>query len=88
MTNTTNLHLLAIDIAKEVFQLHGVSDRDKAVLKKKLRRCELLAFVANLTKCTIAIEACGGAHYWAREFQKIGHDVSKSCYRPFNYPQV
>jgi transposase len=75
MTNTTKVTILAIDLAKEVFQLHGVNEKGKAVLKKKLRRSELLAFVVNLPKCVIAMEACGGSHYWAREFQKFEHEV-------------
>ena len=84
--DTTKLHLLAIDIAKEVFQLHGVNEKGKAILKKKLRRSELLSFVANLSKCAIAMEACGGAHYWAREFQKLGYQVkllSPQFVKPF-----
>lgn len=86
MMNTTKLAVLAIDLAKEVFQLHGVDERGKAVLKKKLRRSELLAFVANLPTCIIATEACGGAHYWAREFQKQGHNpklISPQFVKPF-----
>ena len=86
MMNTTKLAVLAIDLAKEVFQLHGVDERGKAVLKKKLRRSELLAFVANVPQCIIAMEACGGAHYWAREFQKQGHTtklISPQFVKPF-----
>lgn len=86
MLTTTKLHLLAIDIAKEVFQLHGVNERGKALLRKRLRRSELLSFVVNLPKCTIAMEACGGAHYWAREFQKLDHEVkliSPQFVKPF-----
>jgi transposase len=55
-------------------------------MKKKLRRPELLAFVANMPKCTIAMEACGGSHYWAREFQKLGHEaklISPQFVKPF-----
>ena len=84
--NTTKMTLLAIDLAKEIFQLHGVDERGKAVLKKKLRRPALLAFVANLPKCTIAMEACGGSHYWAREFQKLDHEaklISPQFVKPF-----
>jgi transposase len=86
MTNTTTVTVLAIDLAKEVFQLHGVNERGKAIIKKKLRRSELLEFVANLPKCLIAMEACGGAHYWAREFQKFGHEaklISPQFVKPF-----
>jgi transposase len=67
--------VLGIDLAKNVFQLHGVDQHGKVALKKKLSRGQLLAFIANLPKCLIGMEACGGAHYWAREFQKHGHEV-------------
>lgn len=67
--------LLGIDIAKEIFQLHGVDESGKAVLKKKLKRAELLKFIVQLELCTIVMEACGGSHYWAREFKKLGHEV-------------
>ena len=70
-----NIKLLAIDIAKNVFQLHGVDRMGKAVLKKQLKRGELLSFVAHLPACTIAMEACGGANYWGRQFQQRGHQV-------------
>ena len=67
--------LLGIDIAKEIFQFHGVDESGKAVLKKKLKRAELLKFIAQLEQCAIVMEACGGSHYWAREFKKLGHEV-------------
>ena len=65
--------VLGIDLAKRVFQLHGTDQDGKIVLKKKVRRSELKAFVTNLSPWLIGMEACGGAHYWAREFQKKGH---------------
>ncbi len=66
---------LGIDIAKSVFQLHGTNKQDKVVLKKRLRRDQLLAFMQNLPPCLVGMEACGGAHYWARKFQGYGHTV-------------
>ena len=66
---------LGIDIAKSVFQLHGVDEAGKVVLRKKCSRHELIKIVANLSPCLIGMEACGGAHHWAREFKKLGHDV-------------
>lgn len=69
--------LLGIDLAKDVFQLHGVDDAGKAILKKRLRRAELLPFLANLSPCLIGIEVCGGSNYWAREFEKIGHTAKQ-----------
>jgi transposase len=70
------LSVVGIDLAKSVFQLHGNDARGKAVLKKKLRRSELMPFVANLPRCQIAMEACAGSNHWAREFRKLGHEVA------------
>jgi Transposase and inactivated derivatives len=72
----SNITLLAIDLAKNVFQLHGTDDKGKALLKKKITRTKLLEFVANLPSCNIYMEACGSANYWGREFEKLGHKVS------------
>jgi transposase len=69
------ISVLGIDLAKSVFQLHGVDLKGKNVLRKRLSRGQLLAFVANLPNCLIGMEACGGAHYWARELRKLGHRV-------------
>ena len=66
---------VGLDLAKHVFQVHG-ADRDGAVgMGKKLRREQLLGFFAELPRCTVAMEACGGAHHWAREIGRLGHDV-------------
>ena len=81
-----NVTLLGIDIAKEIFQLHGVEKSGKAVLKKKLRRAQLMEYIVQLAPCTIVMEACGGSHYWAREFKKAGHQVkliSPQYVKPF-----
>lgn len=67
--------VLGIDLAKSVFQLHGVNQGGKAVLRKKLLRSQLIPFFANLPPCLIGMEACGGSNHWAREFQKLGHTV-------------
>lgn len=66
---------LGIDIAKAVFHLYGVNKTGRLVKKKMLRRQQLLSHIARLERCTIAMEACGGANYWAREFTKLGHNV-------------
>lgn len=66
---------VGIDIAKTVFQVHGVDSHGKAKLKKTLSRGEMLEFFATLPPCLIGIEACAGAHYWARELIRLGHDV-------------
>lgn len=69
------LKVLGIDLAKQSFQLHGVDEHGHVVLRKKLSRSQLRAFVANLPPCLIGLEACGGAHYWVRELTKLGHAV-------------
>lgn len=70
-----NITTLGIDIAKSVFHLYGTDEHGKMTLKKKLRRQQFAEYVHNLTPCVIAMEACGGAHYWARKFQQFGHTV-------------
>jgi transposase len=70
-----NVSTLGIDLAKAVFQLHGVNEPGQVTLTKRLSRKQLLPFLANLPLCLIGLEACSGAHYWAREMQKLGHEV-------------
>ncbi len=67
--------VLGIDLAKQSFQLHGVNAEGKVVLKKKLSRKQISAFVANLPVCLIGLEACGGSHHWVRIFTEMGHTV-------------
>lgn len=69
-----NNNVVGLDIAKNVFHLYSQSGGGN-VVKKKLKRSELLAFIANLPASLVGIEACGGSHYWAREFTKLGHEV-------------
>jgi transposase len=66
---------VGLDIAKRVFQVHGVDERGRAAVTKKLSRAEVLEFFAQLRPCLIGIEACGGAHYWGRELGRLGHTV-------------
>ena len=66
---------LGIDLAKNVFQLHGVDAAGKVVLRREVRRAQLMKTIAQLEPCLIGIEACGGAHYWARRFAEHGHQV-------------
>ena len=80
------IDMLGIDIAKNTFQLHGADNFGKAVHKKRLARHELAAHVANLPACTVVMEACAGANYWARVFQGSGHTVkliSPQFVKPF-----
>lgn len=66
---------IGIDLAKTVFQVHGVDERGKAVLRKQLKRKDVAKFFANLEPCLIGMEACGSAHYWARKLSEMGHTV-------------
>jgi transposase len=66
---------VGIDLAKNVFQLHAVDERGKAVLRKQLRREQITAFFANLAPCLIGMEACASAHHWGRVLQRLGHTV-------------
>lgn len=66
---------VGIDLAKKLFQVHGVDEHGKASLKKQLRRAQMLPFFANLPPCLIGMEACGSAHYWARKLSRLGHTV-------------
>ena len=70
-----DVKVLGIDLAKQSFQLHGVDNAGQTVLKKKLSRGQLSAFVARLKPCLIGLEACGGAHHWVRVFKSHGHVV-------------
>ena len=66
---------VGLDLAKNVFQAHGADVSGRVVLRKKLRRDQVLAFFAQLPACVVAMEACGGAHFWGREIGKLGHEV-------------
>src|SRR6266849_2080581 len=66
---------VGIDLAKSVFSLHGVDDAGQVVLRRTLRRDQLLEAVARLSPCLIGMEACSGAHDWARHFERYGHTV-------------
>jgi transposase len=66
---------IGLDIAKNVFQVHGVDARGRVVLRKRLARGKVLAWFANLPRSRVGLEACGGAHHWARELQALGHDA-------------
>ena len=67
--------ILGIDLAKIVFQLHGVDERGKVAVRKQLKRGEMSAYFAHLEAYLIGMEACGSAHHWARKLQGYGHTV-------------
>jgi len=71
----SEISIIGLDLAKQVFQVHGADEKGCCVLRKQLKRSEVLRFFAKLTPCTVAMEACGTAHYWAREIAKLGHKV-------------
>lgn len=66
---------IGIDLAKQVFQIHGVDRASKVEIRKQLRRSRMLDYFSKLPPCLIGMEACSSAHYWARELSKLGHDV-------------
>lgn len=67
--------IIGVDLAKTVFQVHGVNADGTAVLRRQLRRGQVLAFFSRLEPCLIGMEACSGAHHWARELAALGHEV-------------
>jgi transposase len=66
---------IGLGIAKNVFQVHGVDARGRVMLRKRLARGKVLGFFANLPRCLVGLEAGGGAHHWARELIRLGHDA-------------
>ncbi len=71
----TKITIIGLDLAKTVFQVHGADQDGRPVMRKKLRRGQVLGFFAGLSPCLIGLEACASAHYWARELQALGHAV-------------
>ena len=70
-----NITTLGIDLAKNSFSMVGMNQHGKVVSRKTLSRNKLLAFIAQCPPCLIGMEACSGAHYWGREFSKLGHRI-------------
>lgn len=80
------IETLGVDIAKNVFQLHGVNCNGRVVLKRRVMRDQLLEVLAQIDRCTVVVEACTGAFYWARKFEALGHQVkviSPQYVKPF-----
>ncbi|MFT5272532.1 MAG: transposase [bacterium] len=69
------VRIVGLDLAKDVFQVHGVSETGRKVFNKKIKRAKLLAFFETLPRCIVGMEACGSAHHWGRVLRKVGHDV-------------
>ncbi len=66
---------IGLDLAKNVMQVHGIDVGGNPVLRKKLRRADVIRFFAELSPCLVGMEACATAHHWAREVTKLGHTV-------------
>jgi hypothetical protein len=66
---------IGLDLAKSVFQVHGVDARGEVVVQRRLTRVKVLDFFAKLPRCLVGMEACAASHYWGRELRKLGHDV-------------
>lgn len=66
---------IGLDLAKSIFQVHGVNASGQVVVRRSLRRAQMLPFFARLPSCLVGMEACGTSHYWARELIKLGHEV-------------
>ena len=69
------VNTIGLDIAKQVFQAHGSDVLGNVLFRKKIARAKVIAFFASQPRCMVAMEACGGAHYWGREIGKLGHTV-------------
>jgi error-prone DNA polymerase len=81
-----SITLIGLDTAKSVFQVHGVDETGKAVLKRKLKRSELFPFFEEQEACTIVLEACGAGHHWARTLSALGHEaklIAPEAVKPF-----
>ena len=66
---------VGLDLAKDVFQVHGISENGRVIFNKAIKRAKLLAFFETLPPCVIGMEACGSSHHWGRTLRKLGHDV-------------
>ena len=75
LSTQTTIHTIGLDIAKTSFSLHGLDHEGRTILKKELKRHQMLEFFKELEACRIGLEACASAHHWARELMKFGHEV-------------
>jgi transposase len=67
---------IGLDIAKNVFQVHGIDAKEKVGARRQLRRRQVIEYFKALAPCLVGMEACATAHYWARELTKLGHEVA------------
>ena len=75
ITDLSSVTTVGLDLAKHIFQIHGVDVCGRMIVSKALRRKDVLVFFAQVPPCLVGLEACGSAHHWARELIKLGHDV-------------
>ena len=73
--SVSEVSIIGLDIAKHVFHVHGADGRGRAMFSKRISRGKLLDFFAAQPSCKVALEACGGAHHWARQLTQLGHEV-------------
>src|ERR687883_1226540 len=81
-----SISMIGMDTAKSAFHLHGVDAQGKVLLKRKVKRDELIGFFEQQPRCTVVMEACGAAHHWARVLSGLGHEVkliAPEAVRPF-----
>ena len=81
---------VGLDLAKHVFQVHGVDASGRVIVARAFRRKDVLAFFAQLPECLVGMEACGSAHHWARELIKLGHDarmMPPAYVKPYGAPR-
>ena len=77
----TQYRRIGIDTSKAVFTLHGIDQQERPLLRVNLRRAQMMPFFKKLPPTIIALEACGGSHYWARELTTLGHAVSLAAFQ-------
>ena len=70
-----NVTTVGLDLAKNVFQVHGIDDAGEVMVRRSLRRRQVMPFFGKLEPCLIGMEACGTSHFWARELEALGHEV-------------
>lgn len=70
-----NISVIGVDIAKNVFQIHGIDASGKVLVQKKIKRDKLITYFSNLTPCLVGMEACASSHYWQRKLESLGHEV-------------
>ena len=78
--NLARVTRIGLDLAKNVFQVHGVGAQGEVVIARKLRRGTMLEFFGRLAPCVVAMEACGSAHHWGRQLVALGHEVKRDCH--------